>query len=71
MIHNLYPITNLTTLFAPWTIFLYDLFAHKEIYLCGHIFHLLKKSIVKQKAELQDYHASWDFKPQVDNLNFD
>ena len=45
MIHNLYPITNLTTLSAPRTIFLYDLFTHKEIDICGHIFHLLTKSI--------------------------
>ena len=47
MISNLYPVTNLTTLSAPRTIFLYDLFTHKEIDICGHIFHLLKKSIEK------------------------
>ena len=51
MIHNLYPITNLTTLFAPRTIFLYDLFTHKEIDICGHIFHILKKSIEKQTSK--------------------
>ena len=45
MIHNLYPVTNLTTLSAPRTIFLYNFFTHKEIDICGHIFHLLKKSI--------------------------
>ena len=50
MIHNLYPVTNLTTLFAPRTRFLYDLFTHKEIDICGHIFHLLKKSIEKQNS---------------------
>ena len=50
MIHNLYPVTNLTTLSAPRIIFLYDLFTHKEIDICGHIFHLLKKSIVKQNS---------------------
>ena len=44
MIFNLYPVTNLTTLSAPRTIFLYDLFTHKEIDICGHIFHLLKKA---------------------------
>ena len=48
LIHNLYLVTNLTTLSTPRTIFLYDLFTHKEIYICGHIFHLLKKSIEKQ-----------------------
>ena len=31
MIHNLYPVANLTTLSTPRTIFLYDLFTHKEI----------------------------------------
>ena len=47
MIHNLYSVTNLTTLLALRTIFLYDLFTHKEIDICGHIFHLLTKSIEK------------------------
>ena len=47
VIHNLYPVTNLTTLSAPRIIFLYDLFTYKEIDICGHIFHLLKKSIEK------------------------
>ena len=51
MIHNLYPITNLTTLSAPRTIFLYDLFTHKEIDICGHIFHLLTKSIEKRNSK--------------------
>ena len=50
MIHNLYLVTNLTTLSAPRTMFLYDLFTHKEIDICGHIFHLLKKSIEKQNS---------------------
>ena len=50
MIHNLYPVTNLTTLSTPRTIFLYNLFTHKEIDICGHIFHLLKKSIEKQNS---------------------
>ena len=40
MIHNLYPVTNLTTLSAGRTKFLYDLFTHQEIDICGHIFHL-------------------------------
>ena len=51
MISNLYPITILMTLFAPRTIFLHDLFTHKEIDICGHIFHLLKKSIEKQNSK--------------------
>ena len=45
MISNLYSVTNLTTLSAPRTIFLYDLFTHKEIDLCGHIFHMLRKAL--------------------------
>ena len=48
MLHNLYPVTNLTTLSAARTRFLFDLFTHKEIDICGHIFHILKKSIAKQ-----------------------
>ena len=50
MIHNLYLVTNLTTLSAPRTRFLYDLFTYKEIDICGHIFHVLKKSIEKQNS---------------------
>ena len=50
MIHNLYPITNLTTLSTPRTRFMYDLFTHKEIDICGHIIHVLKKSIEKQNS---------------------
>ena len=50
MIHNLYLVTNLTTLFAPRIIFLYDHFTHKEIEICGHIFHLLTKSIEKRNS---------------------
>ena len=52
MIHNLYLVTNLTTLSASRTIFLYDLFTHKEIDICGHIFHLLTKSIEKRNSRI-------------------
>ena len=47
MISNLYLVTNLMTLSIAKTIFLYDLFSHKEIDIRGHIFHLLKKIIKK------------------------
>ena len=50
MIHNLYLVTNLTTLSSSRTRFLYDLFTHKEIDICGHIFHVLTKSIEKQNS---------------------
>ena len=52
MIFNLYPLTNLTTLSAPRTVFLYDLFTHKEIDICGHIYHLFVKSITKRNSRL-------------------
>ena len=52
MIHNLYLVTNLTTLSAPRTRFFNDLFTHKEINICGHIFHVLKKSIEKQNSRI-------------------
>ena len=47
---QLYPVTNLTTLFGPRTIFLYDLFTHKKIDICGHIYYLLTKSITKRNS---------------------
>ena len=50
MIHKLYPVTNLTTLSAPRTMFLYDHFTNKEIDICGHILYLLKKNIMKQNS---------------------
>ena len=50
MINNLYLVINLITLSTPRTIFLYDLFTHKEIDICGHIFHILKRSIEKQNS---------------------
>ena len=50
MIHNLYSVTNLVTLPAPRTIFLYDLFTHKEIDIYGHIFYLLTKSTTKRNS---------------------
>ena len=50
MIHNLYLVTNLITLSAGRTKFLYDLLTHQEIDICGYIFHLLKKSIEKQHS---------------------
>ena len=52
MIHNLYPVTNLTILLAGMTKFLYDLFTYQEIDIYGHIFHLLKKSIEKQHSRI-------------------
>ena len=52
MIFNLYSMKNLTTLSAPKTIFLYDLFTHKKIDICSHIYHLFVKSIKKRNARL-------------------
>ena len=40
MIHNLYPVTNLTTLSEPRSIFLYNLYTHKEIDICSYIYYL-------------------------------
>ena len=50
MIHNLYSVTNLTTLLALRIRFLHDLFTHNEIDIYGHIIHVLKKSIEKQNS---------------------
>ena len=59
MIHNLYPVTNLTTLFGPRTMFLYDLYTHKEIDICDHIYYLLTKSITKRNSRtILSFHIS-------------
>ena len=50
VIHNLYLMMNFTSLLAPRTIFLYDLYTQKEIDICGHIYHLLTKSITKRNT---------------------
>ena len=52
MIFNLYSVKNLTTLSGPRTVFLHDLFTHKEINICGHIYHLFVKCIRKRKSRL-------------------
>ena len=52
MIFNLYPMKNLTSLSGPRTIFLHDLFTHKEIDICGHTYHLFLKSIKKKKSRI-------------------
>ena len=49
MIFNLYLVKNLSGL---RTIFLFDLFTHKELDICGHIYHLFIKSITKRKSML-------------------
>ena len=52
MIFNLYPVRNLTNLSASRTIFLFDLFTHKEIDICNHIYHLFIKCIIKRNSRL-------------------
>ena len=52
MLHNLYLVKNLTTLFEPRTIFLLDLFTHKEIDICSHIFYLFTKCVTKRNSRL-------------------
>ena len=52
MIFNLYPMRNLTNLSAPRSIFLFDLFTHKEINICSHIYHLFIKCITKRNSKL-------------------
>ena len=52
MIFNLYPVRNLTNLSALRSIFLFDLFTHKEIDICSHIYHLFTKCITKWNSRL-------------------
>ena len=52
MIFNLYLVKNLKNLSGLRTIFLFDLFTHKEIDIYGHIYHIFIKSITKTKSRL-------------------
>ena len=52
MFSNLYSVTNLITLSRPRTMFLYDLFTHKEIDICNHIYYLLTKSITRRNLRI-------------------
>ena len=52
MLYNLYPMKNLTTLSGPKAIFLLDLFTHKEIDICSHIYYLFTKCITKRNSRL-------------------
>ena len=55
MIHNLYLVMNMTSLSALRTIFLYDLYTYKEIDICGHIYHLLTKSITRRNTRIMPF----------------
>ena len=52
IIFNLYLMRNLTNLSAPRSIFQFDLFTHKEIDICSHIYHLFTKCITKRNSKL-------------------
>jgi len=52
MIFNLYPMRNLTNLSAPRSLVLFDLFTHKEIDICNHIYHPFTKCITKRNSRL-------------------
>ena len=52
MLYNLYPVKNLTTLSRPKAIFMLDLFTHKEIDICSHIFYLFTKCVTKRNLRL-------------------
>ena len=52
MIFNLYLVKNLTNLLAPRAIFLLDLYTHKEIDICSHIYHLFTYCITKRNTRL-------------------
>ena len=52
MVFDLYLVKNLTPFSAPRIMFLFDLFTHKEIDICGYIYHLFVKSIMKRTSRL-------------------
>jgi len=52
MIFNLYSVRNLMNLSTPRAIFLFDLFTHKEIDICSHIYHIFTKCITKRNTRI-------------------
>ena len=47
MFHNLYPLSNIGYMNLGRALFLHDLISDEEIDICAHIFHLLRKTVLR------------------------
>lgn len=52
MLFNLFPLRNLMNFSQPWALLLHDLFLKKDIDICAHIYHLLKKCVSKRTSQM-------------------
>ena len=47
MFHNLYPLSNTRYMNLGRVLFLHDLISYEEINICAHIFHILRKTVLR------------------------
>ena len=52
MFHNLYPLSSTGYMNLGSALFLYDLISDVEIDICAHIFHVLRKTVLRTESRL-------------------
>ena len=52
MFHNLYPLSSTRYMNLERALFLHDLISDVEIDICAHIFHVLRKTILRTKSRI-------------------
>ena len=52
MFHNLYPLSNTGYMNLGRALFLHDLISDVEIDICAHIFHVLRKTVLRTKSQI-------------------
>ena len=52
MFHNLYPLSSTGYMNLRRALFLYDLISDVEIDICAHIFHILRKTVVRTDSRI-------------------
>ena len=51
MFHNLYPLSSIGYMNLGWVLFLHDLIFDEEIDICAHIFHILRKIVLRTDSK--------------------
>ena len=52
MFHNLYPLSSIRYMNLGRALFLYDLISDVEIDICAHIFHVMRKTVLRTKSRI-------------------
>ena len=52
MVHNLYPLSNTGYMNLGRALFLHDLISDVEIDICAHIFHILRKTVLRTESRI-------------------